>query len=80
MTTSLVNLNLRIDVNTTRDTDGNMLKGQPQFFTTPDKGWVEHLMNQQTPIPKINCSRSGDGCQGSAGSGTGGAVFILELG
>ena len=24
--------------------------------------------------------RSGDGCQGSPGAGTGGAVFILELG
>ena len=55
-------INIKLIVNTVRDTDGNLMQGSPQFFSTPSKNFVEHMLNKEQEIPTVLCSRHHDGC------------------
>lgn len=55
-------INIRLIVNTVRDTDGNLIQGSPQFFSASSKNFVEHMLNKEQEIPTVLCSRHHDGC------------------
>ena len=55
-------INIKLIVNTVRDTDGNLLQGSPQFYSTPSKNFIEHMLDKEQEIPTILCSRNHNGC------------------
>ena len=55
-------INIKLIVNTVRDTEGNLLQGSPQFFSTPSKNFIEHMLDKEQEIPTILCSRNHNGC------------------
>jgi len=55
-------INIKLIVNTVRDTDGNLMQGSPQFYSTPSKNFIEHMLNTEQEIPTILCSRNHNSC------------------
>ena len=55
-------INIKLIVNTVRDTDGKLIQGSPQFFSTPSKNFVEHMIDKEQEIPTILCSRNHNSC------------------
>ena len=59
---SMKKIKIEVTVNTVRDSNQNMMEGIVHFTSHPPKDYVKYCLEEGFEIPRVMCSRAGDGC------------------